>query len=55
MDNETKNRIADYFDAWNLVELLGISTSEIVEAFEELIEERLHEVEEVMGVRREAE
>jgi hypothetical protein len=48
MDNETKNRIADYFDAWQLVELLGITTFEIVEAFEAEIEERLDAIEELM-------
>lgn len=52
MDEETEKRIADYFDAWILVELLGIPTSEIIEAFGELIEERLDEIEELMGVRR---
>jgi hypothetical protein len=48
MDKESKNRISDFFDAWDLVELLGISTEEIVDAFEELIEERLGEIEDLM-------
>lgn len=53
MDNETKNRIADYFDPWDLVEYLGISTSELIEAFEDEIAERLDAIEELMGVSHE--
>lgn len=52
MDKETKNRISDYFDPWDLVEYLGISTSEIVEAFEAEIEERLDAIEELMEFKR---
>jgi hypothetical protein len=48
MDNETKDRIADYFDAWDLVELLGIPTSDIIEAFGDLVEERLNEIDDIM-------
>jgi hypothetical protein len=53
MDNDTKQRIADYFDPWDLVEYLGLTTEEIIEAFEDTIEERLASVEELMGVERE--
>lgn len=48
MEQETKDRIADYFDAWTLVELLDIPTSEIIEAFEDSVEERLADIEELM-------
>jgi hypothetical protein len=48
MDNDTKQRIADYFDPWDLVELLGLTTEEIVEAFEDVIEEKLDAIEELM-------
>jgi hypothetical protein len=48
MDNDTKQRIADYFDPWDLVELLGLTTEEIVEAFEDAIEEKLDAIEELM-------
>lgn len=51
MDNETKERIADYFDPWDLVEYLGISTMQIIEAFEEDIEERLDDIEGLMEFR----
>lgn len=51
MDKETKERLADYFDPWDLVEYLGISTEEIIEAFEEEIEPRLDAIEELMEFR----
>jgi hypothetical protein len=55
MDEETKNRIADYFDAWELVDFLSsrISTRDIIDAFEDDIEDLLDEIEEEMEVRRE--
>jgi hypothetical protein len=53
MDNDTKKRIADYFDPWDLVEYLGLSTEEIVEAFEDDIDEKLNAIEELMGVTHE--
>lgn len=53
MDEETKNRIADYFDAWELVNFLDkrISTRDIIDAFEDDIEDLLSEIEEEMEVR----
>lgn len=48
MDEETKNRIADYFDPWDLVHYLGLTTEEIVSAFEDEIEEKLAAIEELM-------
>jgi hypothetical protein len=53
MDKETKQRLADYFDPWDLVEYLGISVEAIVDAFESEIEERLEAIEELMGVSHE--
>jgi hypothetical protein len=53
MDKETKERIADYFDAWDLVAFLQVSTEEVIAAFEDEIEEALDDIEELIGVRRE--
>jgi hypothetical protein len=55
MDQETKERIADYFDPWELVSFLGekLSTRDIIDAFEDEIEDVLEEIEEEMGIRRE--
>lgn len=51
MDTETKRRIEDFFTGVELVDFLQIDVSEIIEAFEEQIEEVLDEVEEFIGVR----
>jgi hypothetical protein len=53
MDNETKTRLADYWDPWVLVEYLGISAEDIIEAFEDVVEERLDDIEDFMGIKRE--
>lgn len=51
MDEETKNKIADYFDPWELVSLLGsrLSTRDIVDAFEDDVEDALEGLEELMN------
>lgn len=52
---DTKNRVADYFDPHELVELLGkrVSTEDIIEAFEDDVEDILDDLEELMEVERE--
>jgi len=51
IDRETKQRIADYFDAWELVDFLQLTTEQVIEAIEEEIEANLDEIEEFIGVR----
>lgn len=51
LDRETKERIADFFEGFELAEFLQIPASEVVERFEEEIIENLDEIEELMGVR----
>lgn len=51
LDKETKDRIADYFDAWELVEFLQLPVEEIITVFEDEIEEALDDIEELMGIR----
>lgn len=50
MDEETRKRIEDFFEGFELVEFLQISVSDVCEAFENEIEEYLDEIEELMGV-----
>ena len=50
MDREDKERIADYFDAWTLAELLNLDTFDLIEAFEGEVEEKLHDILELMGI-----
>lgn len=50
MDEEIKGRIADYFDPWELVSFLGkrLSTRDIIDAFEDDIEDSLDDIEKEM-------
>lgn len=50
MNEEIKARLADYFDAWDLVELLRIPTRDVIEAFEDEVEDALEDLEELMEV-----
>jgi hypothetical protein len=51
VDKETKQRIEDFFEGFELVEFLQLPVSEIIERFEEEIEEAIDEIEELMQVR----
>jgi sugar phosphate isomerase/epimerase len=51
VDAETKKRIEDFFEGFELVEFLGIDVSEIIERFEDEIESALDEIEELMQDR----
>lgn len=49
MTKEDKDRLADYFEPEEIVLLLGLSTKDILEAFEEDAEEAQDELEEIIG------
>lgn len=51
MDTETRQRIEDFFEATELVDFLCLPVSEVIDAFENEIEEHLDEIEELIGVR----
>lgn len=51
MDAETRKRIEDFFEGFELVEFLQISVSDVIDAFEEEVEEALEDIEELIGVR----
>ncbi len=51
MDKETKARIADYFDGWDLVAFLQIPIEDVIEAFSDEIEEALDDIEDMIGLR----
>jgi hypothetical protein len=55
VDKEFKERLADFFEADELVEYLVIPVEDIVEAFEDKILECLDDIEELMGIRRDNE
>lgn len=50
LTEELKGLIADYFEAWELIEFLRPPVEDVVEAFDELIEERLDDILEEMGI-----
>jgi hypothetical protein len=52
VDRETKLRIEDYFESWELAEFLQLPVSELIDAFEDEIESALDDIEELMGLRR---
>jgi hypothetical protein len=49
MMDERLNRVIDYFDAWDLVQLLGISTEDIISAFPDDVDDKLEQLEEIMN------
>jgi len=51
VDTLTKQRIEDFFEATELVDFLQLPVSEVIERFEDEIEEALDEIEELIGVR----
>ena len=55
MNEEIKGIIADYYEPWELVEFLGkkLSTRDIIDAFEDEVEDSLDEIEEDMGINNE--
>ena len=51
MDEETRARIADYYEAHELVEFLQITVEDVIERFADEIEENLDEIDEDMDYR----
>lgn len=51
VDEETRKRIEDFFEGFELVEFLQIDVTEVIDAFEDEIEDALDEIEELIGVR----
>ena len=51
MDEELRKAIADYFDPGNLVEFLGLTTDQILEEFNDEVEDALEDIKELMGLR----
>jgi hypothetical protein len=52
-DKEFKKRVADYFDPWDLIQYLGITSEDIIEAFEAEVFEAQEDIEELMGISHE--
>lgn len=52
MDEELRKEIIDYFDASELVELLGITAEQIVEEFSDEVEDAQEDLMDIMQVSR---
>lgn len=51
MDEELKH-VADYFESWELCELLRLNTMDLISAFEDEVLDKLSELEEIMEYER---
>lgn len=49
MDNNFREALADYFDAWDLVDMLELKTEDIITAFEDVVHERMNELKDYIG------
>jgi len=55
LDRDVIAAIVDYFEPWDLVEFLGLKTRDVVDAFEDEIEDALEDILELMGLNTEDE
>lgn len=54
MNEDFKTALSDYFEAWDLVDLLELKTDDIIDAFEDLIASRVNEFKDYIGFEEEA-
>jgi hypothetical protein len=54
MDEELRKAIADYFDAGDFAEFIGVTTEQLIDAFEDEVEDNLDEILELMGAADDA-
>ncbi len=50
---ELKDKIADFFESWELAEYLKLDTRDLIEAFEDEVEDKLEGLKELMGLEDE--
>lgn len=51
MNEELRKAIADYFDAGDFAEFIGVSTMDLINAFPDEVEEVLDDIIEIMGLQ----
>jgi hypothetical protein len=47
---ELRKAIADFFDAGDFAEFIGVDTAMLIDAFEDEVEEALPDIQEMMGL-----
>lgn len=55
MDDELRKAIADYFDAGDFAEFIGVTVEDLIEAFPKEVEDALEDIKELMGLSVEVE
>lgn len=50
IDDELRKAIADFFDAGDFAEFIGVTTEQLIDAFEEEVVEALPDIAEMMGL-----
>lgn len=55
LNDELRKAIADYFDAGDFAEFIGVTTEELIDAFPDKVEEVLDDIKELMGLNSEVE
>lgn len=51
MDEELRKSIADFFDAGDFAEFIGVSTLDLINAFEDEVIDNMEDIKEMMGFR----
>jgi len=51
VNDELRKAIADFFDAGDFAEFIGVSTMDLIEAFPDELEEHLEDIEELMMLK----
>ena len=51
MDEELRKIIADYFDAGDFAEFIGVSTMQLINAFEDEVMDNMEDIKEMIGLR----
>lgn len=50
MDEELRKAIADFFDAGDFAEFIGVTTMDLLNAFPDQVEEVMEDIKEMMGL-----
>ena len=51
MDEELRKMISDYFDAGDFAEFIGVTTLDLINAFEDQTIDAMEDIKELMGLR----
>lgn len=55
MNEELRKAIADYFDAGDFAEFIGVNTMDLIVAFPDEVNDALEDIKEIMGLNNDVE